>query len=283
MEKRKFGRTGHMSTVIVFGAFAVGPVSQEEADATMELVMKHGVNHIDVAPSYFDAELRLGPWLEKYRDRFFLGCKTQLRGHDEARAELERSLDRLRVDTFDLFQLHAVTTMEELDECFAADGSLKAILEARDEGLTRYVGITSHGWQAPAVQLEALRRFDFDSLLFTLNFKFWADDDYRRDAQELLKVAAERDVGTMTIKTWARDPWGEEKPGYHTWYKPFDEAEMVERSLRFTLSQPITAAISAGDSRLLPAILAAAERFRPMDEEEQASLLAEADKYETIF
>ena len=283
MEKRKFGRTGHMSTVIVFGAFAVGPVSQEEADATMELVMKHGVNHIDVAPSYFDAELRLGPWLEKYRDRFFLGCKTQLRGHDEARAELERSLDRLRVDTFDLFQLHAVTTMEELDECFAADGSLKAILEARDEGLTRYVGITSHGWQAPAVQLEALRRFDFDSLLFTLNFKFWADDDYRRDAQELLKVAAERDVGTMTIKTWARDPWGEEKPGYHTWYKPFDEAEMVERSLRFTLSQPITAAISAGDSRLLPAILAAAERFRPMDEEEQASLLVEADKYETIF
>lgn len=283
MEKRKFGRTGHMSTIIVFGAFAVGPVSQEEADATMELVMKHGVNHIDVAPSYFDAELRLGPWLEKYRDRFFLGCKTQLRGHDEARAELERSLGRLRVDAFDLFQLHAVTTMEELDECFAADGSLKAILEARDEGLTRYVGITSHGWQAPAVQLEALRRFDFDSLLFTLNFKFWADDDYRRDAQELLAVAAERDVGTMTIKTWARDPWGEEKPEYHTWYKPFDEAEMVERSLRFTLSQPITAAISAGDSRLLPAILAAAERFRPMDDEEQASLLAEAGEYETIF
>jgi len=283
MEKRRFGRTGHMSTVIVFGAFAVGQVSQEEADATMELVMKHGVNHIDVAPSYYDAELRLGPWLEKYRDRFFLGCKTQLRDHDEARAELERSLGRLRVDAFDLFQLHAVTTMEELDQCFAADGSLKAILEARDEGLTRYVGITSHGWQAPAVQLEALRRFDFDSLLFTLNFKFWADDDYRRDAQELLAVAADRDVGTMTIKTWAREPWGERKPEYHTWYQPFDEADMVERSLRFTLSQPITAAISAGDSRLLPAILAAAERFRPMDEEEQAQLLARASEFKTIF
>jgi predicted aldo/keto reductase-like oxidoreductase len=272
-----------MSTVIVFGAFAVGPVSQQEADATMELVMKHGVNHIDVAPSYFDAELRLGPWLEKYRDRFFLGCKTQLRGHDEARAELDRSLGRLRVDAFDLFQLHAVTTMEELDKCFAADGSLKAILEARDEGLTRYVGITSHGWQAPAVQMEALRRFDFDSLLLPLNFKMWADDDYRRDLQELLEVAADRNVGIMVIKTWAREPWGEQKPEYHTWYKPFDAAEMVERTLRFTLSQPITAAISAGDSRLLPAILAAAERFRPMDEEEQASLLAEADKYETIF
>jgi aryl-alcohol dehydrogenase-like predicted oxidoreductase len=283
MEKRRFGRTGHMSTIIVFGAFAVGQLSQEEADATMELLMRHGVNHIDVAPSYHQAELRLGPWLEKYRERFFLGCKTQLRGRSEARAELEGSLGRLRVDAFDLFQLHAVATMEELDECFAAEGSLKAILEARDEGLTRYVGITSHGWQAPAVQLEALRRFDFDSLLFTLNFKMWANDDYRRGVQKLLEVAAERDVGTMTIKTWARAPWGDEKPNYHTWYKPFDEAEMMERSLRWTLSQPVTAAISAGDSRLLPGILAAAERFEPMSEEEQDKLVARAGEYEPIW
>lgn len=283
MEKRKFGRTGHMSSIIVFGAFAVGQVSQQEADATMELLMEHGVNHIDVAPSYHDAELRLGPWLEKYRDRFFLGCKTQLRRRSEARAEIERSLGRLRVEAFDLLQLHAVTTMEELDECFAPGGSLEAILEARDEGLTHYVGITSHGWQAPAVQLEALKRFDFDSLLFPLNFKMWADDAYRRDLTELLQVAAERDVGTMAIKTWAREPWREESPEYHTWYKPFDGAEMVERTLRFTLSQPITAAISAGDSRLLPAILAAAERFAPMDEQEQARLLALGGEYETIF
>jgi aryl-alcohol dehydrogenase-like predicted oxidoreductase len=283
MEKRKFGRTGHMSTIIIFGAFAVGQVSQEEADATMELLVEHGVNHIDVAPSYFDAELRLGPWLEKYRDRFFLGCKSQLRRRSEARAELERSLARLRVEAFDLFQLHAVTTLEELDECFAPGGSLEAILEARDEGLTRFVGITSHGWLAPKVQLEALRRFDFDSLLFPLNFKMWAADDYRRDMVRLLELADERDVGTMVIKTWAQDPWGEEKPEYHTWYKPFDDPEMVARTLRFTLSQPVTAAISAGDSRLLPAILAAAERFEPMDGQEQASLLALADQYESIF
>jgi predicted aldo/keto reductase-like oxidoreductase len=283
MEKRRFGRTDHWSTVIIFGGFAVGLVSQEEADATMALLMEHGVNHIDVAPSYFDAELRLGPWLEKYRDRFFLGCKTQLRTRVEAREELARSLVRLRVEAFDLFQLHAVTTMEELDQCFAPDGSLEAILEARDEGLTRYVGITSHGWLAPAVQLEALRRFDFDSLLLPLNFKAWADDDYRRTLSELLEVAAERDVGTMVIKTWAQRPWGEEAQAYHTWYKPFDEPEMVERALRFTLSQPVTAAISAGDSRLLPAILAAAKRFSPMDEREQAQLLSLADQYEPIF
>jgi aryl-alcohol dehydrogenase-like predicted oxidoreductase len=283
MEKRRFGRTDHMSTVVIFGAFAVGQVSQREADATMELLMDHGVNHIDVAPSYFDAENRLGPWLEKYRDRFFLGCKTQLRKAGDARAELNASLARLRVDQFDLYQLHAVTTMAELDECFAPGGSFEALLEARDRGLTRYLGITSHGLQAPAVQMEALRRFDFDSLLFPLNFKLWADEDYRRDLTALLEMAAARDVGTMVIKTWARDPWGDREHRYHTWYEPFDDSAMIERALRFTLSQPVTGAISAGDSRLLPAILAAAEGLEPMPAAEQAALLATASDYEIIF
>ena len=283
MEKRRFGRTGHMSTVVVLGAFAVGQLSQREADETMDLVMAHGVNHIDVAPSYHDAERRLGPWLETHRDRFFLGCKTQLRARAEAAAELRGSLERLRVDRFDLFQLHAVTTMDELDRCFAPDGSLAAILEARDEGLTDYVGITSHGLQAPAVELEALRRYDFDSLLFTLNFKLWADPAYRRDVEALLAAAAERDVGTMVIKTWERGPWGDRAHRYHTWYEPFDDPVMVEQALRFTLSQPVTGAISAGDARLLPAILEAAERYRPMDAAEQAALLATADQYDMLF
>jgi predicted aldo/keto reductase-like oxidoreductase len=283
MIKRRFGRTGHMSTIVILGAFAVGPISQEEADATMELVLQHGVNHIDVAPTYSDAEIRLGPWLEKYRDQFFLGCKTELRGREEASQQLRQSLERLRVDSFDLFQLHAVTTMEELERCFAPGGSMEAIVEARDQGLTRYVGITSHGLQAPAVQMEALRRFDFDSLLFTLNFQMWANGAYRRDATELLKIAAERDVGTMVIKTWARGPWGEKEHRYHCWYEPFDDAEMIEQALRFTLSQPVTGAISAGDARLLPMILQAAERFQPMDEAEQAALLATAAEYEPLF
>ncbi len=283
MQMRRFGRTGHMSTIVIFGAFAVGQISQRQADAVMEMLLEHGVNHIDVAPSYFDAELRLGPWLEKYRDRFFLGCKTQLRGKAEAREELHRSLERLRVDRFDLFQLHAVTTLEELDQCFAPGGSMEAILEARDEGLTRYVGITSHGLESPAVQMAALERFDFDSLLFTLNFKLWADQAYRHDAAALLQVAAERDIGTMVIKTWERGPWGNREPRYHTWYEPFDDAEMVERALRFNLSQPVTGVISAGDAQLVPTILDAAERFRPMDVAEQADLLATAGDYEPLF
>lgn len=283
MQARRFGRTGHMSTIVIFGAFAVGPLSQKEADAVMDLLLAHGVNHIDVAPSYSDAELRLGPWLEKQRERFFLGCKTQLRDKEEARGELHRSLERLRVDRFDLFQLHAVATMDELEECFAPGGSLEAIAEARDEGLTQYLGITSHGLQAPAVLIEALNRFDFDSLLFTLNFQMWADEDYRRDVLGLLQIAAERDVGTMVIKTWARGPWGEKEQRYHTWYEPFDDVEMIEQALRFNLSHPVTAAISAGDARLLPMILDAAERFQPMDDAEQAALLATAGEYEPLF
>lgn len=283
MQTRRFGRTGHMSTIVIFGAFAVGLLDQKEADAVMEQVLAHGINHIDVAPSYAEAELRLGPWLETHRDRFFLGCKTQLRDKEKAREELHRSLERLRVDRFDLFQLHAVTTMEELDACFAPGGSLEAIVEARDEGLTRFLGITGHGLQAPAVQLEALNRFDFDSLLFTLNFKMWADENYRRDASRLIEVAQERDIGTMVIKTWARGPWGEQEPRYHTWYEPFEDEEMIEQALRFNLSQPVTGVISAGDARLLPMILDAAERFRPMDDAEQAALLGTADEYEPLF
>jgi aryl-alcohol dehydrogenase-like predicted oxidoreductase len=255
MQTRRFGRTGHMSTIVIFGAFAIGKLDQQQADATMELVLERGVNHIDVAPSYFDAETRLGPWLEEHRDRFFLGCKTQLRNREEAHAELHQSLERLCIDCVD----------------------------ARDEGLTQYIGITSHGLQAPAVQIEALQRFDFDSLLFTLNFTLWANDAYRRDAATLLEMAAERDVGTMVIKTWARGPWVDKEERYHTWYEPFDDPGMIERALRFNLSQPISGVISAGDARLLPMILEAAERFRPMDDAEQADLLATAARYEPLF
>jgi aryl-alcohol dehydrogenase-like predicted oxidoreductase len=272
-----------MSTVLIFGAFAVGPLGQKEADAAMESVLAHGINHIDVAPSYADAELRLGPWLKEHRERFFLGCKTELRGREEAREELHRSLERLQIEAFDLYQLHNVSTMETLEQCLAPGGSMEAVLEAREQGLTTYVGITSHGWQAPAVQMEALRRFDFDTVLFPLSFVMWADADYRRDATALLQLAAERDVGTMAIKTLARRLWGGREPLYHTWYEPFDDADIVERALSFTLSQPVTGAISTGDARLLPMLLEAAERFEPMPEAEQQALLATAGEHESIF
>ena len=283
MQKRRFGRTGHMSTIVIFGAFAVAKVSQAEADSVMEQVMEHGVNHIDVAPSYFDAELRLGPWLEKHRDRFFLGCKTNLRDRESAWAELHRSLQRLRVDRFDLLQLHEVTTRDDLESCLAPGGSLEAIVEARDQGLTRFIGITGHGLQAPALQLAALERFDFDSLLFPLNAKLWSDDAYRRDATALLEVAAERDLGMMVIKAWVRGPWGDRTPGCDTWYEPFDDRAGIERALRFALSQPISGAINAGDARLVRPILEAAERFEPMDDAEQERTVAGAEGDDPLF
>ncbi|MBN1659847.1 MAG: aldo/keto reductase [Anaerolineae bacterium] len=284
MEKRRFGRTGHISSVVIFGAFAVGQLGQDEADETLQRLLDHGVNHIDIAPSYHDAEKRVGPWLEAYRDRFFLGCKTQIRSREGAWREANESLERLRTDKFDLYQLHAVATMDELDACFARGGSFEAILRVREEGLADYLGITSHGLQAPAVQLEALRRFDFDSLLLPLNFKLMARDDYRRDMQALLRTASQRDVGVMVIKAWAQQPWAEgEQRAYHTWYKPFDDPDSVEQMLSFALSHPITGAISAGDAALLPMILAAAERYQPLDEQAQADLMATAGQYEIIF
>ncbi|MFC2029285.1 aldo/keto reductase [Chloroflexota bacterium] len=283
MDKRRLGRTGHMSTIVIFGAFAVGKITQPEADEVMELLLEYGVNHIDVAPSYYEAEQRLGPWLEQYRERFFLGCKTQKRARAEAREELHSSLERLRVDCLDLYQLHAVTSVKELDLCFAPGGAMEVLVEARDRGQTRFLGITSHGLQAPAVLLEALERFDFDTVLFPLNFVLWADESYRQGAQALLQTAAERDVGTMVIKALARGPWGDEAPRFHTWYKPFEAASDIENALRFASSQPITGAISAGDARLLPKIMAAAKRIQPMDAREQARLLATAGDYDPLF
>jgi predicted aldo/keto reductase-like oxidoreductase len=272
-----------MSTIIIFGSAAFGSLDQDAADAAMEQVLESGVNHIDVAPSYGDAELRLGPWLEKHRHGFFLGCKTQLRGRDEAWQQLHDSLQRLRVEVLDLYQLHAVTTLEELERCLAPGGSLEALVQARDRGLTRFLGLTTHGLQAPNVGLAALERFDFDSILFTLNAHMWADETYRRDATALLKMAAERDVGTMVIKAWARGPWGDQPQRYHTWYEPLEDAREIEAALRFVLSQPVTGAISAGDTRLLPMILDAASRYQPMDAAEQQALMQTAAQYEPLF
>jgi len=183
METRRFGRTGHMSTVAIFGAAAFGQISQADADKVMEMVIEAGVNHIDVAPSYGQAEIRIGPWMPRERGRFFLGCKTMERTKEAAWKELRESLKRLQTETFDLYQCHAITTMEELDAVTMAGGALEAFEEARREGLTQFIGITGHGVNAPQIYLEALRRFDFDSALFPLNFVQMANPQYREPAR----------------------------------------------------------------------------------------------------
>ena len=283
MEKRRFGRTGHMSTVAILGAAGYGGVTQAQADASMETVIAAGVNHIDVAPTYGQAEERLGPWLARERDRFFLGCKTEERPKEAAATSLRRSLERLQVDSFDLFQIHAITNMEQLDEVTRPGGALEAIVEAREEGLTRYIGITGHGLAAPNVFLEALRRFDFDTVLFALNFVQYADPAFRREAGDLLRACRERDVGVMVIKAVAKGPWGEKPKVYDTWYEPFDDMSLLRPAVHFALSQDVTGLCTAGDIRILPLFLEACQDFAPMDEAEQKSLIAQASEFEPLF
>jgi aryl-alcohol dehydrogenase-like predicted oxidoreductase len=283
MQTRRFGRTGHMSTTAIFGAAAFWQITQAEADAVMERVIAAGVNHVDVAPSYGQAELRLGPWMERERQRFFLGCKTTERTKAGAAAELRGSLQRLRVDSFDLFQLHAVKTMEELDQVTAPGGALEAVIEARKQGLTRHIGITGHGVDAPAIYLEALRRFDFDSVLFPLNFVQYANPTYRKNAQELLRQCRIKDVGTMVIKSVCERPWGNLPKTHNTWYKPFTEAEHIQAAVNFALSQDVTGLCTAGDITVLPLVLDACAQFTPMSKEEQEALIATANQYEPLF
>ena len=284
MEKRRLGRTGHLSTVVILGAAAFGKAAQKEVDEAMELTLQHGVNHIDVAPTYGEAELRLGPWLKEHRKEFFLACKTTKRTRTEAWEELQRSLERLQVDSFDLYQMHSLAKLEELEVALGPGGAVEAFLEAKEKGLTRYLGITGHGLTAPSVHATAIERFPFDTVLNALNFVLWADPDYRRDYEHLMQLARKKDVGLMVIKAWAKAPWGERPRTHTTWYEPFNDQASMDRCLRFVLSQEgITGAASSGDVRLLPMILDAAERYAPLSQAEQAALLSRAHEFQSIF
>jgi predicted aldo/keto reductase-like oxidoreductase len=283
MKKRRFGRTNHESTVAIFGAAAFYKISQKEADHTMELVISSGINHIDVAPSYGQAEERLGPWMDSERDRFFLGCKTMERTKTAAHDELRHSLELLRTDSFDLYQFHAVNSMAELNQITGSGGALEAVLEAREEGLIQHIGITGHGLNVPGIFLEALRRFDFDSVLFPLNFKLYGDENYRQKSIELLALCKKKDIGTMIIKSVAKGPWGDKKETNTTWYEPFTENESIRKCIHFVLSQPVTGICTAGDVTLLPNIIGACESYSEMPSLEQEELIAQARDYPSLF
>jgi aryl-alcohol dehydrogenase-like predicted oxidoreductase len=268
-----------MSTVAIFGAFSLAQVDQPTADQALERVIEAGVNHIDVAPSYGRAEDRLAPWMKRERERFFLGCKTMERTRAGADAELHQSLKRLGVDHFDLYQIHAVTEYEELEAVTAPGGALEALVAAQKAGLIRHIGITGHGILTPAIFLEALRRFDFDSVLFPLNFVQFTHRDYRRDAEALLRECRARDVGTMIIKSIAIGPWGDV---YHTvytvGYAPWDKPEEVQQAVNYVLSHDVTGLCTVGDTRLLPLVLQACENFTPLTPDSQAALETHAEE-----
>ena len=285
MEQRRLGRTGQQSTVVTFGTAGIGrvDVDQQTADSAIQLVLDHGINHVDVAPTYGEAELRLQPWMAAIRPRIFLGCKTKQRTKDGAKAELHRSLERLRTDRLDLYQLHSVCKPHELDEVTAEGGALEALIGARDEGIVRWLGITGHSHDAPRTHLEALRRFDFDTVMFPLNFVLWADPQYRADASALLDTCRQQDVGVQVIKTIAKDPWGDRPKVYSTWYEPHADQAVIDQAVSFVLSQPISNLTSVGDVTLLPKVIAAAERYRPLDAAAQEKLMATAGQYHSPF
>jgi aryl-alcohol dehydrogenase-like predicted oxidoreductase len=283
METRRFGRTGHMSTVAIFGAAAFYQISQEEADKVMELIIQAGINHIDVAPGYGEAEIRIGPWMPRERKRFFLGCKTMERTKEGAWKELQVSLKRLQTETFDLYQCHAITTMEELDAITMRGGAVEAIIKAREEGLTKYIGITGHGVNAPQIYLEALRRFDFDSVLFPLNFVQMANPEFRKYAEELIATCKAKDVGTMVIKSITKGPWGEKQHTATTWYEPFHNMDDIQKGVNFALSYDVTGICTAGDTRVLPLVLDACERFSRLNKNEVDEMIESGKQYEPLF
>ncbi len=283
MEQRRLGRTEHLSSVVAFGGAALWEASQADADAAVQLALEHGINHFDVAPQYGKAEVLLGPWMPRIRQSIFLGCKTLERTRQGAHDELRRSLERLQTGSFDLYQFHSVGDMDNLDRITSRGGALEAVLQARDEGLIRHVGITGHGMDVLRVQREALRRFPFDTLMFPLNLLLYTHADYRRDYDALMEVVQEHDIGTQILKTAAKAPWAGRPRTHTTWYEPLDEQSKIQDAVNFVLSQPVTTLCATGDLRVLPKVIQAAEQFRPLTRSEQQALLEQTDDFDMIF
>ncbi len=281
METRTLGRTGHRSSVAILGGAAFWDASPEQSAEPFSAAMAAGVNHLDVAPQYGRAEEVLGPLVGEMRDRLFVACKTQRKDPGGVRAQLEESLSRLRRESFDLYQLHAVTDLAELD---ARAGAAEALLRAREEGLCQFVGITGHNLTAPEAHLEALRRYDLDTVMFPVNPRLWADVTYRRSAEALLEEAASRDLGVMAIKAGAARPWGGRDHTASTWYEPYVTDVELERNIRFVLSVPgVHAFCTPGDLELLPTVLGAAGAAVPLDDEQMSAAMEETAAEEHIF
>ena len=272
-----FGRTGHESSRVLFGGASLASVSQDVADRTLEVLLEHGVNHLDVAASYGDAELRVRPWLQANPGRFFLATKTGQRKAAGAREELHRSLDRLGVDHVDLWQLHNLADPIEWDNALSPGGAIEAAVEAREQGLVRFIGVTGHGSQIAANHRRSLERFEFDSVLLPFNYLTMQLPYYAENFEALAMTCAERNVAVQTIKSIALRPWGGRDRTNTTWYEPLTEQADIDLAVWWALGRPGVFLNSVGDVNLLPQFLDAAERYesRPDDSDMQA-LLARA-------
>ena len=267
-----FGRTGHQSTRAIFGAAALGGVTQAETDRTMETLLEFGVNHIDTAASYGESELRLGPWMETHRDQFFLATKTGQRTYEGAKAELHRSLERLRVEQVDLLQLHCLVDPQEWQTAMGPGGALEALIEAREAGLIRFIGVTGHGLSVARMHLQSLERFDFDSVLLPYNFPLMQNAEYTGEFEELFARCEERQIAVQTIKAICRRPWGDQERTAATWYQPVDDQEGIDKAAHWVLAHQGVFLNTVGDITVLPRLLDAISRFEmaPSDTEMEA-------------
>jgi aryl-alcohol dehydrogenase-like predicted oxidoreductase len=278
-----FGRTGHESTRVIFGAAAFSDVPQEVADRTMEQVIGWGINHIDTAASYGEAERRLGPWMPEYRDRFFLATKTGEREVGPAYDEIKRSLERLQTDRVDLIQLHNLVDETEWETAMGPGGALEAAVRAREEGLARFIGVTGHGVTVARMHLRSLGLFDFDAVLLPYSSMLMQSPQYAADFEELARVCAERNVAMQTIKSITRAPWGEAAPTTSTWYAPLTDQASIDLAVHWVLGNPQVFLNTASDVHLLPKIVDAAERFETRPSDGEMDGLVRAQSMEPLF
>lgn len=283
IEKRAFGRTGHASTVTLFGAAALKNVTQSVANRVLDMLLEHGVNHIDTAPRYGDSELRIGPWMDRHRGDFFLATKTGERTYAAARDQLHQSLERLRVDRVDLLQMHALRHPDDWDTAMGPGGALEALVEAKEGGLASHIGVTGHGWTIPAMHKRSLARYDFDSVLMPWNYIMASNDLYVRTFEEVLRICKQRGVAVQTIKAIARGPWATTEQNRNTWYQPLEEQQDIDRAVHWVLGRGDVFLNTVGDVDLLPKVLDAAARFEKVTEEQAMTEMAREQRMTSLF
>jgi aryl-alcohol dehydrogenase-like predicted oxidoreductase len=262
IEKLPFGNTGHSSSRVIFGSVCLSQATQDAADEVLETLLEYGINHIDTAPSYGDAELRVGPWMKQYREQFFLATKTDKLNYQDAREQFQRSLDRLQVDRVDLLQMHNLTDVVQREIAMRPGGALDFLVEARDKGLTRFIGITGHGILAPKMHFQSLARFDFDTVLLPCNYLLMQNPNYCADFNQLISYCGEHNIAVQTIKAPARGLWGNKPRSHNTWYEPLSDDGAIINAVQWVMGISGIFLITTGDIQVVPKFIAAAADFQ---------------------
>ncbi len=283
--RQPFGRTEHTSTRIIFGSYALSGATQAQANHTLGILLEYGINHIDTAPMYGNAEKRIGKWMEQHRDDFFVATKSRKRSNEGAWKDLHNSLERLKVDHIDLWQMHGLTNPAGWEKVMGSGGALEAFIKARDEGLVRFLGVTGHGEKVPAMHTQSLERFDFDSVLLPYNYLLMQNPRYATDFNELVELCRKRNVAVQTIKSVSRRPWGTRPRTHNTYfYEPLENQIAIDKSVHWALGLSDSFVITAGDMQTLPKMLDAATRFEEQPSEtEMDTLVDEYDMQEAAF